>query len=73
MAHSVDSCANAEHCRVGVMGSGLNEGVWSKEPIRGIDDQVIGEYDFFQIGGSPFEVMFRSHLNGGGFSECEGN
>ena len=37
---------------------GLDEGVWCKEPVGGIDYQVKREDDLFVISSMPLEVMF---------------
>ena len=51
----------------------LYEGVWRKESVGGINYEVKCEDDLFVIGSSPLGVMFRSHLNGTGFSEGQGD
>ena len=64
---------DAEYCRVCSVRVGLDEGVWCKEPVGGIDYQVKREDDLFAIRSAPLEVMFRSHLNGTGFGESKGD
>ena len=41
----------------------------SEEPVGWIDYEVECKYDFFFIGSPPLKVVFRSYLNGTGFSE----
>ena len=48
---------DAEYCGIRSMRVGLNEGVWCKKPIGGIDYQVKREDDLFTISSTPLEVM----------------